>query len=126
MAGVGRVFQGVEYPSRREACQARHREYVRALADGLNFTQAAHAVGVSKRTGKALMEAEINTLTSMRVPRSLTELITLGRTLTRRATDILPTSTTHTPQADPPKPSTDPSNTYAAAPQDFPKPALRI
>ena len=52
MAGVGRVFQGVEYPSRREASQARHREYVRALADGLNFTQAAHAVGVSKRTGK--------------------------------------------------------------------------
>ena len=52
VAGVGRVFQGVEYPSRREACQARHREYVRALADGLNFTQAARAVGVSKRTGK--------------------------------------------------------------------------
>ena len=52
MAGVGRVFQGVEYPSRREVCQARHREYVRALADGLNFTQAAHAVGVSKWTGK--------------------------------------------------------------------------
>ena len=52
MAGVGRVFQGVEYPSRREGCQARHREYVRALADGLNVTQAAHAVGVSKRTGK--------------------------------------------------------------------------
>ena len=52
MAGVGRVFQGVEYPSRREASQARHREYVRALADGLNFTQAAHAVGVSKRRGK--------------------------------------------------------------------------
>ena len=52
MANLGRVFQGVEYPSRREACQARHREYVRALADGLDFTQAAHAVGVSKRTGK--------------------------------------------------------------------------
>ena len=52
MANLGRVFQGVEYPSRRDACQARHREYVRALADGLNFTQAAHAVGVSKRTGK--------------------------------------------------------------------------
>ena len=52
MASLGRVFQGVEYPSRRAACQARHREYVRALADGLNFTQAAHAVGVSKRTGK--------------------------------------------------------------------------
>ena len=52
MAGVGRIFQGAEYPSRREACQARHREYVRSLADGLNFTQAAHAVEVSKRTGK--------------------------------------------------------------------------
>ena len=52
VASLGRVFQGVEYPSRRDACQARHREYVRALADGLNFTQAAHAVGVSKRTGK--------------------------------------------------------------------------
>ena len=35
------------------------------------------------------MEAEINTLTSTRVPRSLTELTTLGRTLKRRATDIL-------------------------------------
>ena len=35
------------------------------------------------------MEADINTLTSMRVPRSLTELTTLGRTLKRRATDIL-------------------------------------
>ena len=39
--------------------------------------------------GKAIMEAEINTLTSTRVPRGLTELITLGRTLKRRATDIL-------------------------------------
>ena len=35
------------------------------------------------------MQAEINTLTSTRVPRSLTELTTLGRTLKRRATDIL-------------------------------------
>ena len=34
------------------------------------------------------MQAEINTLTSTRVPRSLTELITLGRTLKRRTTDI--------------------------------------
>ena len=39
-------------------------------------------------TGKALMQAEINTLTSTHVPRSLTELITLGRTLKRRTTDI--------------------------------------
>ena len=35
------------------------------------------------------MQAEINTLTSTRVPRSLTELMTLGRTLKRRAGDIL-------------------------------------
>ena len=35
------------------------------------------------------MQAEINTLTSTRVPSCLTELITLGRTLKRRATDIL-------------------------------------
>ena len=43
----------------------------------------------NKIRGKALMQAEINTLTSTRVPRGLTELITLGRTLKRRATDIL-------------------------------------
>ena len=35
------------------------------------------------------MQAEINTLTSTRVPSRLTELITLGRTLKRRAGDIL-------------------------------------
>ena len=35
------------------------------------------------------MEAEINTLTSTRIPRGLTELMTLGRTLKRRAGDIL-------------------------------------
>ena len=39
--------------------------------------------------GKTLMEAEISTLTSTRVPRGLTELITLDRTLKRRAGDIL-------------------------------------
>ena len=43
----------------------------------------------NKIRGKALMQADINTLTSTRVPRSLTELITLGRTLKRRAGDIL-------------------------------------
>ena len=43
----------------------------------------------NKIRGKALMQAEINTLTSTRVPRGLTELITLGRTLKRRARDIL-------------------------------------
>ena len=49
------------------------------------------------RVGKALMEAEINTLTCTRVPRGLSELITLGRTLKRRAGDILPTSITLMP-----------------------------
>ena len=39
------------------------------------------------RVGKFLMQVRINTLTSTRVPRSLTELITLGRTLKRRAGD---------------------------------------
>ena len=41
----------------------------------------------SKIRGKALMQAENNTLTSTRVPRSLTELMTLGRTLKRQAGD---------------------------------------
>ena len=39
--------------------------------------------------GKALTQAEINTLTSTRVPRGLTELMTLGRILKRRAGEIL-------------------------------------
>ena len=52
VAGVGRVFQWVECPSCREVCQAWQREYVRALVDGLTFVQAAHVVGVSKRTGR--------------------------------------------------------------------------
>ena len=39
--------------------------------------------------GKAMMQAEINTLTCTRVPRGLSEIITLGRTLKRRAGDIL-------------------------------------
>ena len=41
------------------------------------------------RVGKVMMQAEINTLTCTRVPRGLRELITLGRTLKRRAGDIL-------------------------------------
>ena len=39
--------------------------------------------------GKALMQAEIDRLSDTDVPRSLTEIITLGRTLKRRAGDIL-------------------------------------
>ncbi|WP_314806066.1 transposase, partial [Actinomyces bouchesdurhonensis] len=41
------------------------------------------------RGGKTLMHEEITRLTSTSVPSSLTELITLGRTLKRRAGDIL-------------------------------------
>ena len=66
--------------------------------------------------GKALMEAEINTLTSTRVPRSLTELTTLGRTLKRRATDILAYFDHPHTSNGLPKPSTAASNTYAAPP----------
>ena len=48
------TFNGVDYPTRTEMCAARRAEYVRLLdEEGMNFTQAAHAVGVSKRTGKA-------------------------------------------------------------------------
>ena len=43
----------------------------------------------NKVRGKALMQAEINTLTCTRVPRGLSELMTLGRTLKRRSGDIL-------------------------------------
>ena len=43
----------------------------------------------NKIRGKALMQAEIACLSDAGVPRSLTEIITLGRTLKRRSRDIL-------------------------------------
>lgn len=47
------TFNGVEYPTRKLMCAARREEYVRLPdEEGMDFTQAAHAVGVSKRTGK--------------------------------------------------------------------------
>ena len=67
----------------------------------------------SKIRGKASMQAEINTLTSTRVPNCLTELMTLGRTLKRRAGDILAYFDHPTPAIALPKPSTAASNTYA-------------
>ena len=79
-----------------------------------NIIDAYRAPNTS--AGKAIMEAEINTLTSTRVPRGLTELITLGRTLKRRATDILAYFATSTPQAATPKVPAAASNTYAAPP----------
>ena len=63
--------------------------------------------------GMATMRAEINTLTSRRVPRGLTELITLGRTLKRRARDIPAYFGPPTPAMAPPKSSTAAPNTYA-------------
>ena len=51
MANLGRVFRGVEYPSRCEACQARHQEYVRALADGLTFTGLGSSGGLRPLAG---------------------------------------------------------------------------
>lgn len=45
-------YNGVVYPSRRLALAARREHYVELIAGGMNFTQAARAVGVSKRTGK--------------------------------------------------------------------------
>ena len=68
--------------------------------------------------GKALMEAEINTLTSTRVPRSLTELTTLGRTLKRRATDILAYFDHPHTSNGPTEAINGRSNTYAASPKD--------
>ena len=52
-----------------------------------NIIDAYRAPNTS--AGKALMRAEIERLSNAGVPSSLTEIITLGRTLKRRATDIL-------------------------------------
>ncbi|XCB29016.1 IS30 family transposase [Arcanobacterium hippocoleae] len=49
---VLREYRGVAYASRSLMCAARRVYYVQLLNEGLNFTQAARAVGVSKRTGK--------------------------------------------------------------------------
>lgn len=52
-SGCRWTFNGAEYPTRNEMCEARRMEYVRLLdEEGMNFTQAARTVGVSKRTGK--------------------------------------------------------------------------
>ena len=45
-------FEGATFATRSEMCAARRARYVEHLEEGMNFTQAAHAVGVSKRTGK--------------------------------------------------------------------------
>ena len=67
----------------------------------------------NKIRGKALMEAEIACLSDAGVPRSLTEIITLGRILKRRSRDILAYFDHPHTTGGPPKPSTAASNTYA-------------
>lgn len=46
------IFEGVVYENKREMCAARRRRYVELVDSGMNYTQAALSVGVSKRTGK--------------------------------------------------------------------------
>ncbi|PJM74711.1 hypothetical protein CSQ87_08235 [Bifidobacterium simiarum] len=46
------TFEGREYASRSEMCRARRERYAEHVRAGMNYTQAARAVGVSKRAGK--------------------------------------------------------------------------
>lgn len=45
-------FDGTKYEKLRDMQAARRAKYLGLVRGGMNFTQAAHAVGVSKRTGK--------------------------------------------------------------------------
>lgn len=45
-------YRGVCYPSKKEMLAARRLHYLELVRSGINFTQAARTVGVSKRTGK--------------------------------------------------------------------------
>ena len=49
---MGYEFEGVVHERLRDMQAARRARYAELLKAGMNFTQAAHAVGVSKRTGK--------------------------------------------------------------------------
>lgn len=46
-------YDGKRYPERKTMLRARRDHYIRLVNGGMNYTAAAHAVGVSKRTGKA-------------------------------------------------------------------------
>ncbi|EFA22739.1 hypothetical protein [Bifidobacterium gallicum] len=50
---MGYEFEGMEYARLADMRPVRRQRYVELLDRGLNFTQAAHVVGVSKRTGNA-------------------------------------------------------------------------
>lgn len=45
-------YRGIIYPRRGLMCAAKRARYIEVLNQGLNFTQAASAAGVSKHTGK--------------------------------------------------------------------------
>ncbi len=49
---MGYEFDGVVYDKLREMQEARRARYLGLVSGGMNFTRAAEAVGVSKRTGK--------------------------------------------------------------------------
>lgn len=49
---MGYEFDGVVYGRLRDMQAARRVRYVECLEADMNFTRAAHAMGVSKRTGK--------------------------------------------------------------------------
>ena len=49
---MGYEFDGVVYDKQREMQEARRARYLELVSGGMNFTRAAEAVGVSKRTGK--------------------------------------------------------------------------
>jgi len=68
-----------------------------------------------RASGRTTMNTLIDAL-SQSVPAALTELVTLGRTLKRRAADVRPTSTGLAPATARPRRSTAGSNTSAAAP----------
>ncbi|CAB0520166.1 hypothetical protein CIP101434_01988 [Corynebacterium diphtheriae] len=60
-------YAGVVYPPRSKMCAARREHYVELLLQGLNFTQAAKVVGVSKRTGKVWRNGRTRSSESVRL-----------------------------------------------------------
>lgn len=52
-------FEGVQYGKLRDMQEARRARYVQLLEEGLNFTQAAHAVGVMEIGCGQVMEGEV-------------------------------------------------------------------
>lgn len=45
-------YDGIYYATYEEMLEARRRQYVQLVISGMNYSQAAREVGVSKRTGE--------------------------------------------------------------------------